>query len=274
MDKKTSFAEHPETLLALQSGVLHQGAASVQQLEQRSFNAWPASKNAIMGHWLLRSHHGYSKRANSANALQPGAGLNDQLLRHIEAWYARQHLPCIFRLSPLADDSVDALLHADGYQLLEPSVFMQRPTNPVDSAWQPKPGIEFTADSQPSDLWVHGYSAAKHQTPAQLEAQRALLQSISAPCVYMTLFHEGQACAWGLAVLERVAVGLYEVLVRPGLRSSGLGHQLLCCLLKWACEQGASHADLQVLNGNVPAQSLYSRLGFQTVYGYHYRIKR
>ncbi|MOA18080.1 ribosomal-protein-alanine N-acetyltransferase [compost metagenome] len=75
-----------------------------------------------------------------------------------------------------------------------------------------------------------------------------------------------------MAVLERGAVGLYDVVVAPQWRGRGLGRQLLQGLLQWAARQGASAVDLQVRGGNLPAQALYASLGFGEVYAYHYRV--
>ncbi len=38
-------------------------------LEERGFNAWPAPRNIYFGGWMFRLGGGYTKRANSANAL-------------------------------------------------------------------------------------------------------------------------------------------------------------------------------------------------------------
>ena len=38
-------------------------------LEERGFNAWPAPRNVYFGGWVFRLGGGYTKRANSANAL-------------------------------------------------------------------------------------------------------------------------------------------------------------------------------------------------------------
>ncbi|MCT9811915.1 GNAT family N-acetyltransferase [Acidovorax sp. Be4] len=263
---------HPATTLPLHSAGPHQGAASVQQLEHRSFNAWPAPRCAVVGDWLLRSTQGYTKRANSANALQAAAPLNAPLLRHIEAFYARQGLPSIFRLSPLADDAVDALLHAHGYQVVEPSVFMQRVMQADDGARQSAQGLQLAQSLQAQ--WLQGYCVASEHTPHQQRAHGLILQSIGMPCAYACLVREGQVRAWGLAVLEREAVGIYEVLVHPAYRGQGLGRQMLQALLRWAAQQGATHADLQVRGGNLPAQQLYASLGFEPVYGYHYRVRQ
>src|SRR5256885_7883003 len=62
---------------------------TVVGVEQRGFNAWPAQRTVLCGDWLLRAAQGHTKRANSANAQQPGARL-DALLPQIEAFYERQ----------------------------------------------------------------------------------------------------------------------------------------------------------------------------------------
>lgn len=262
---------HPALSLPLHSPALHQGAASVQQLEHRSFNAWPGARCAVVSGWLLRSTNGYTKRANSANALQPATQLNTPLLRHIEAWYGRQRQPSIFRLSPLADAAVDALLHENGYQVVEPSVVMQRATHTEDTPWQPAQGLRL--ETQLNEQWLHGYGTASGLAPHQQHALSLIQQSIGMPCAYASLLHKGQPCAWGLAVLELEAVGIYEVMVHPAHRAKGLGRQLLQGLLQWAAQQGATHTDLQVTGSNLPAQRLYTSLGFQAVYGYHYRVR-
>ena len=261
------------TMLPLQALDASHGAASVQHLEQRSFNAWPGAHCAVVGDWLLRSTSGYTKRANSANALQPGAVLTAPLLRAIEGWYAGQQQPCIFRLSPLADPAADALLQALGYRLQEPSVFLQRSTQRGDALWQPAPGVTVQVDAAPSAAWLQGYSQACGLVLWQQQALARIQQAIGMRCAYVSLGCEGAACAWGLVVWERGAAGLYEVLVAPHRRRQGLGRVLLGAMLQWAQQQGATHTDLQVLSSNQPARQLYASLGFAPVYGYHYRAQ-
>ena len=48
-------------------------AALVRALEERAFNAWPAHQTVFHRGWVLRLSGGYTKRANSVNALVPGA---------------------------------------------------------------------------------------------------------------------------------------------------------------------------------------------------------
>lgn len=99
-----------------------------------------------------------------------------------------------------------------------------------------------------------------------------ILQAIPLQRGCVSLVVNGRTCAWGMAVLERGAVGLYDVVVTPRWRGRELGRQVVQGLLQWAASQGAGAVDLQVRGGNVVAQALYASLGFSQVYGYHYRV--
>ena len=44
-------------------------SAEASTLEHLAFNAWPALRVVVQGNWLLRFADGYTKRANSINAL-------------------------------------------------------------------------------------------------------------------------------------------------------------------------------------------------------------
>ena len=46
--------------------------ALVRALEERAFNAWPAHQTVFHRGWVFRLSGGYTKRANSVNALVPG----------------------------------------------------------------------------------------------------------------------------------------------------------------------------------------------------------
>jgi len=106
-------------------------------LEERGFNAWPAPRNVYYGGWVFRLGGGYTKRANSANALgdrhemraesiNAWAPARDFALVRAEAerFYSANGQPTIFRLTPLAGDDVDPLLEAAGYERLDPSTVM------------------------------------------------------------------------------------------------------------------------------------------------------
>jgi GNAT superfamily N-acetyltransferase len=78
-----------------------------------------------------------------------------------------------------------------------------------------------------------------------------------------------QAC--GQFAREGGLVGLYDVFTAPAARGRGLARALCARLLQLARDEGARTAYLQVDAANAPARKVYTRLGFQDVYTYHYR---
>src|SRR5256885_5305371 len=56
----------------------------------------------------------------------------------------------------------------------------------------------------------------------------------------------GEVVGFGLAVVERGCVGLYDIVITPALRGQGLGRALVHGLMHWGQTQGAQWAELQV----------------------------
>ncbi len=240
-------------------------ALDVRALEERALNAWPAQQTLTVGGWLFRSAGGCTKRANSANALAPWANF-ETVRREAEAFYTSKGLPTIFRLSPLAPADCDAALEAAGYRELEPSLVMVAPSGRHDIA------PEVALESAPSREWLEGIAAANEVPPALRHAHDAIVQGIAVPAAYATLRRDGQAAGFGLAVRERGAVGLFDIVVLPAWRGHGLGRMMTQALMGWGQAGGASVSYLQVHESNNVAISLYERLGFREAYRYHYRM--
>ena len=99
-----------------------------------------------------------------------------------------------------------------------------------------------------------------------------MLRAIPAPKAFAQLRDSGESLAFGYAALERGHVGLFDIVTARAARRRGLGRRVVLGLMGWGREAGASHAYLQVVAANAPARSLYAGLGFQTRYGYHYRV--
>ena len=85
----------------------------VLALEECGFNAWPAPRNVYFGGWVFRLGGGYTKRANSANALGARHELRaesinawaparefPEIMAEAERFYALNGQPAIFRLTP------------------------------------------------------------------------------------------------------------------------------------------------------------------------------
>ena len=242
----------------------------VHALEERAFNAWPAHQTVLHGGWLFRLSGGYTKRANSANALAPGASFAG-VREAAEALYARHGLPAVFRISPLASSEANRELAGAGYEHFDPSLVLHRPLAPGSVT---PPGGTLVSAS-PSDAWLDGFAAANGVAPHHRRLHRSMLESIAHPAAY-ALQHDAQgyAVGFGLAVLERGAAGLYDLAVASTHRGSGRGRALVQGLLHWAAQAGATSAYLQVRAQNTPALRLYEGMGFRVAYGYHYRVPR
>ena len=61
-------------------------------------------------------------------------------------------------------------------------------------------------------------------------------------------------------------------LTSPEMRTMGFGTGLVSGLLDWARENGALHAYLQIEKRNALGIRLDTRLGFQEIYQYWYRV--
>ena len=239
--------------------------AEIRALEERGFNAWPARQSVLLGGWVLRLSDGHTKRANSANAVNP-VGSFDEVREAAEALYARHNLPAIFRLSPLAAPEIDKSLDDAGYAVFDPSLVLS--TVLADFCGNGDVRIEETL----STSWLEGFAAANGIGAAHRATHDRMVSSIALPTAFATLIEDGEAVGFGLAVYERQAIGLFDIVVAPAKRGRGNGRRLTNALLLWGRQVGAQNAYLQVRAQNEGARKLYASLGFQEAYRYHYRV--
>lgn len=239
---------------------------AVQGLEERALNAWPAVQTLICGGWAVRAAGGYTKRANSANALA-GAAPIETIVPTVEAVYARLGQPSIIRLSPLAPPGSDEFLDAIGYAALDPTLVLTRHIATVPLL----PDVRIESVLTPA--WAEGFAEANGVPPARRALHDRILAGILPQACFATLTVAGEAVGYALGVVERGAVGIFDVVVAPTARRRGYGLRLTEALLAWGAAQGAREAYLQVVAANTPARALYSALRFAEAYPYHYRIK-
>lgn len=239
----------------------------VSALESRLVNAWPSPEVELCDGWLLRFARGYSKRANSASAVVPGAGLDDGLLSHIVARFREEGLRPTFRLTGLEAAAADRFLAERGFDEVEPTLALVRPIAEV-----PELDPSVMIDPEVSGRWVREAAAAYGGDKADHARLVEIVGRIRQRSAFATLDLDGRRVAWGLGVYERGFVGLYDIVVEPELRGLGLGRRMVEGLLTWGREQGAGHAYLQVREENRVALDLYGSLGFAQGYRYTHRV--
>lgn len=242
-------------------------ASDIPALEHRALRAWPALETRDVDGWLLRAARGFTKRANSANALGNAAPLA-AVLDRVEAFYAGRGLPTIFRLSPLAPPDADSALGAAGYALCEPSLVM---TASLAAAAAAPAAIELSRVA--SARCLDGAARIGGRAADRVQTHVALLRGIRAPTWFAGLRQDGAMIACAMGVCDTGAIGLFDIAVHPDHRGQGHGRAITRALLAQGWCDGARMAYLQVGAGNGVAQTLYRSLGFAEAYGYHYRVR-
>ncbi|HYC66211.1 MAG TPA: hypothetical protein VEC14_15885, partial [Reyranellaceae bacterium] len=139
--------------------------AEVLRLELLAFSGWPALEALDLAGWRLRFSGGYTKRANSINALRPDAQCDSATLDDLERRYRERGLRPVWRLSPLAPPALSAALDARGYPVIEESHLQ---VCPLDGRLWRDPDVQLFA--KPTDAWIaafvaHSPVAPTHRAP-------------------------------------------------------------------------------------------------------------
>jgi ribosomal protein S18 acetylase RimI-like enzyme len=236
-------------------------------LESRLINAWPSFEYQTYDGWMLRFAGGYSKRANSATPLAPGAKLDDALIDHIIEQFLQKNVRPTFRLNGLQHAGTDEQLKERGFLEIEPTRVLLAH---IDGDCTQDTDV--LLEAQPSPQWVHGASHSYGGDKSDDTMLAQVVSRIRQKAAFATLHLDERPVAWGLGVTERGFVGLYDIVVAPDLRGIGLGRRVVSSLISWGCREGAHSAYLQVRAENEVAGSLYSALGFEVAYDYTHRI--
>ena len=111
-----------------------QDLVEVRRLETLAFAGWPALESRDDAGWRLRFSGGYTKRANSINALGPNADTDAATLDRLETAYRERGRAPVWRLSPLAPPAAAEALTRRGYRPAERSLVQ---VCPLDRAFPP-----------------------------------------------------------------------------------------------------------------------------------------
>ncbi|MFZ5779485.1 MAG: GNAT family N-acetyltransferase [Pseudomonadota bacterium] len=239
----------------------------VRRLEDLAFAGWPALEMRDVAGWRLRFADGYTKRANSINALAPDAATDVQTVEVLESTYRERGQPPIWRLSPLAPPSIAPLLAGRGYRQIERSLLQ---VCPLQRSFAASPDVVIS--ERPTPDWLATFAAHSPVKPEHRPAMQRMLESIAAPAGFAFVQEDGRPAAMAIGAVQDDHMGLFDVLVMPEARRRGLARRVTESLYAWAWRQGARFAYLQVVATNAAAMPLYAAQGFRTVYEYEYRI--
>jgi len=241
----------------------------IQEIEEISLNAWPSLQQILYDGWILRFANGYTKRANSVNPVYTSHKNVYEKIERCKQIYIDKNLSPVFRITPLAHpEHLDEILANAGFEKKDVSsvqvmdlISLQAEVTGDIRFWS-----EFSHDWLDSFVHLDGVTLSK-------ESLTAILRNIASKKCFAVLLKDNQVVSCGLGVLENQYIGLFEVITAKTERRKGFGKELILNILNWAKQNGAQKAYLQVVMNNKPALNLYSKLGFQEVYQYFYRIK-
>ncbi|GAA1109379.1 GNAT family N-acetyltransferase [Kitasatospora arboriphila] len=246
-----------------------QPAADPVELQRTAARGWPAVEQERLGAWVLRASAGFTRRANSVQALgDPGRPLA-RALDEVRAWYAARSLPAYVEvLEPGSPGDLAAELARLGAGQAE-TLFRTAPLAPLARAAAASHGrvrLSRTADAR----WMSRYRRVSADTAVERAAAEVLH---GGPSVWFATVPDpdgGAPLAIGRAVVDGPWAGFSAIEVDPSARRSGLGTAVMAVLAARAAEEGASGAYLQVEAENAGAIALYDGLGFTTSHTYHY----
>ncbi|MFI9318802.1 GNAT family N-acetyltransferase [Kitasatospora aureofaciens] len=244
--------------------------ATAVELQRIAGRGWPAVEQERLGEWTLRAAAGFTRRANSVQALgDPGLPL-PQALAAVRAWYAERALPAYVEvISPGSPEDLRAELDRLGAGYAPTLVL----TAPLAAVARSGAGHERVRLSRTADAgWMSLYRRVSAD-PGVEEAARQVLHG--GPSVWFATVPgaEGQPpLAIGRCVVDGPWACFGAIEVQPYARRAGLATAVMAVLAARAAEEGASGAYLQVEAENGGAIALYDGLGFTTSHTYHYAL--
>ncbi len=92
------------------------GDAQAARIEEAGLNAAQPAEQLLFDGWLLRYSPGKARRARSVNAIAEGRLPLREKIAHCADWYAKEGLPCLFRITPFSRPrELDTALARSGF---------------------------------------------------------------------------------------------------------------------------------------------------------------
>lgn len=264
------FTKHHMKVQNMDNGV---DLRTVREVEQLAMHAWPGLETEELNGWLLRHASGITRRANSVWPNEAGGAIaTEENLAQVENFYHTRGLPARFQICPAAQPAgLDEILEQRSYRAVAKTAVQITSNDQMLKNIERPSYLEVEVSPQPSEAWWHGYATADDVTPESVAARQAICAHITPATAYASVMHNGEVIAVGSAAVEVGWIGYFNIATLPKNRRMGAAQALMRALGEWGKRMGASKGYLQVMTNNEAALRLYARLGFETLYHYHYR---
>ncbi len=238
--------------------------ADFARLERLLLAAWPARESETLHGWTLLTDGGVTGRANAVTPLKFDGALGAAII-DVQKHYQSRNMRPTFRIARGACAPIDLpeALAARGWMPSTQTLVMAAPIGAALATLPESTGVTLGADYPDA---VDAILRETSPTPAEYEERRGLAQRTPSPRAFALAGDE----AVGLCVIVEGKAGIFLMRTHPAQRRKGHARRILAALLRWARDNGATDAFLQVEASNTPAIALYGAAAFKTVYSYDY----
>lgn len=237
----------------------------IEGLERATLAAVPPEALEESAGWLLGLDRGTVGRAHSAAPLRhvPPAAAD---LAEIEARYAAFGLPACLRVPEVpAFDALRERLRAAAYTGSKPTLVQ---VARLEAAGTAAPEVEIILAGSPGPQWEEVFLGEGFD-PVDGASRLGILRR-TRDSVFASVRRGGRTLAVGSACFSHGWCGVHGMRTAPDARRQGLAAAILAAFAGEARSRGLAQWFLQVEQGNIAAQSVYRRLGFETAWAYEY----
>lgn len=245
--------------------------ADIESLERATLDAVAPPHVEDFPGWLLSMDNSTIGRAISAVPLRH-TDLRGDDISAIEARYVSRNHCARFRVADTPSlQSLHNAMRAKGYVATQATLVQTAPLSALAQCVAPYLGLNLQVSDTPTSGWGKVYTSEGFDPVDGANRVRALSRS---SCVTYAWISDSEGpVAAGTASMGHGWLGIHGMRTAPAARGRGYAKQLIAALAAAGLKNQFSRAYLQVEEGNVPAVSLYARLGFLTGWRYHYWIK-
>jgi ribosomal protein S18 acetylase RimI-like enzyme len=243
---------------------------TISEIEYLASLCWPAKEIEHYHGWIIQWHDGVTWRANSVLPLgETSDKLVEDSIDYVINFYNERNTPPAFKITK---ESKPAALD----EILDEMDFQKRMVTHVQTApicelscLDPRVGVDLLRVNDESiDTLFH----RSKRDELALQIRREIIHRIEGEKKIARVMIDGQIAGVGLGVVKEDMLGLFSIRTLPEYTRRGVGWSINCALSMWGEENSANTAFLQVEAENSPAIMLYTSMGFETLYTYHYRI--
>ncbi|MDO5701771.1 MAG: GNAT family N-acetyltransferase [Lachnospiraceae bacterium] len=247
-------------------------SVSIKKTEDLSLNAWPSHQIEVYDGWILRYSYFYTHRTNCVEQIGPSALPLSEKISYCEEIYRRWRTPCIFKISPITEPSLDRLLEERGYRIEHPVEVMTHSLSAAPAPALPE-GVSMHVSDHVDSVWINRLFELKGDVA---DIHRKIVPGMYAAIpkdeIAVTVLSGNETCGIGLGILDRDCAGVYAIHVSERWRKKGIASAIVCTILDEARKRSAKSAYLQVVEDNYPAKRLYRKLGFIREYRCYFRV--